>query len=172
MTKEKVVGEFVKCHSRLWAMAQAITRDYHLTEDVLQEVSLVLIKKRDQFDPSRSFVAWALGITRLQAFKILDKRAKKTSHLDEETLDILENLVAEQKSSYHEDRLVALRSCLSRMTQKNYQIMQMKYVQKLSARDLAEKIERTETATHSLLQRIRKQMQACISSRLMEGLDS
>jgi len=165
VNKEDIVGEFVKCHSRLWAMAHAITRDHHLTEDVLQNVSLVLLNKAEQFDESRSFVAWALGITRLQAFKLLDKRSRDTSHIDKLSLDTLESTISDNK---HEERLLAMKSCLKKISHENFQIMQMKYVNKQSAREIAVKIERTETGTHSLLQRLRCKVHRCILQHLAE----
>ena len=150
MNQEQIIAEFVKCHSRLWAMAHAITRDFHITEDTLQEVSLVLMKKADTYDDSRPFVAWALGITRFQAMKQLDKRAKNTSYIDHQTLDILEDTIQEKPVELQEDRLQALKGCLRKISHENYQIMQMKYVEKFSARQIASKINRSETGTHSL----------------------
>ena len=88
MTGEhQIIQLFIKHHARLWAMAYSIVRDHQLTEDTLQEVSIVLLNKKSQYDPERPFVAWALGITRLQAFKTLEKHRRSALLLDAHTLD-------------------------------------------------------------------------------------
>ena len=46
----------------------------------------------------------------------------------------------------------------------NYRILKLKYINNESARDIAKLINRTETATHSLLQRLRMSLQKCINS--------
>ncbi|MDD7987294.1 sigma factor [Lentisphaera marina] len=67
MNTEEVIANFSKEYRRLWAMAYSVCRVHHLCDDILQEVSITLIKKADDFDSSKAFLPWAIGITRIQA---------------------------------------------------------------------------------------------------------
>ena len=166
LTDKEIAHELMKNHSRLWAMAHSITHDFHLTEDTLQEVSIVLIKKKEKFDESRSFLKWALGITRIEALRTLNRHNKNNLMLDEGAYDKLEQLIAEDKRTYSEDRVEALKGCLKELSPENHKILQMKYLHKYSARRISNLVDRTETATHSLLQRLRMKMVNCINGKL------
>ena len=147
-------------------MAFSIVRDHQLTEDTLQEVSIVLLNKKDQYEPDRPFVAWALGITRLQALKTMEKNRRSAILLDAHTLDCVQESIAEEESfDSTSERYEALRFCLKKLRPEQYEVMKCKYVEKLSAREIAGKIERTETATYSMLQRLRSTMLRCIQRR-------
>ena len=162
----QIIQHFIKHHSRLWAMAFSIVRDHQLAEDTLQEVSIVLINKKEQYDPERPFVAWALGITRLQALKTLEKHRRTGILLDAHTLDCIQESIAEQEAfDSTSERYEALRICLKRLRPEHYEVMKSKYVDKMSARDISDQIDRTETATYSLLQRLRSTMLKCIQKR-------
>ncbi len=46
------------------AFVLSIIPDFHQAEDVLQQVAVVLVREFGQFDTSRPFLPWALGIAR------------------------------------------------------------------------------------------------------------
>ena len=47
------------------AFVLSIIPDFHQAEDVLQQVAVVLVREFGQFDTSRPFLPWALGIAQL-----------------------------------------------------------------------------------------------------------
>ena len=57
---------------RYWTRAQPVvagyvssmTPDVHEADDLLQDTAVVLLRKFGEYDPGRSFVAWALGIAK------------------------------------------------------------------------------------------------------------
>ena len=69
----------------LWTKAQpvvaayigSLVRDVHDAEDILHEVALVLVRKRDQYDPSQPFARWAIGIAKRQVLKHLERTGSK-----------------------------------------------------------------------------------------------
>lgn len=168
MNTEEVIANFSKEYRRLWAMAYSVCRDHHLCDDILQEVSITLMKKADDFDSSKAFLPWAIGITRIQALRFSQKRYLDKLNLSAESLDIIESQICE---NYHDDilesRLESLKACLSKVSGENYQILKMKYIKGESARSIAKIIGRSETATHSLLQRLRMSLQKCINSKAL-----
>ena len=115
MTEAEIVNFFMANRDRLWAMANLILRDHHLTEDALQETLLTLLQKRESYDPSRPLLYWAFGITRNKALKIVDKSGRY-SLFGEEQLQALQNaLIADAGEGPAPDRrLGALRQTQGR----------------------------------------------------------
>ena len=56
--------------ARLWTESQSVVasyifslvRDFHLAEDILQQVAVVLVREFEKYDPSRPFLPWTMGI--------------------------------------------------------------------------------------------------------------
>ena len=168
MNPEEIITNFSKEYRRLWAMAYSVCRDHHLCDDILQEVSITLIKKADDFDSSKAFLPWAIGITRIKALRFSQKKKLDNLKLSDASLDILETQLCENYSNNTLDsRLESLKSCLEKLSGENYKILKLKYINNESARDIAKLINRTEKATHSLLQRLRMSLQKCINSKVM-----
>ncbi len=54
----------------LWTAAQAtvsafirtLIPDLHQADEVIQRVAVALVRKFDRYDPTRPFVAWAIGV--------------------------------------------------------------------------------------------------------------
>ena len=53
---------FNQCAADLRAYIGSVVRDVHAREDVFQDVSRTLWQSFDQYDPERSFGAWARGV--------------------------------------------------------------------------------------------------------------
>ena len=164
---EDIIGEFLKCQKRLRALAFAICRDFHMVDDILQEVFLVLIKKEKTFDKPAHFVAWALGVTRFKTYEFIRAQQKSGVSLDDEAMDILAQAlddVAAQED--FERRSEALQHCLEELGDENYEVLNMMYCQRLSAEVISDKLKRTVVATRSLLQRLRRKMLSCARSSI------
>jgi RNA polymerase sigma-70 factor, ECF subfamily len=154
---------------QLRAYAYAICRDAHLTEDIVQEVAVVLITKYSDYDVTRPFLPWAMGITRNKAFEMLRERGKHVMALDEEALDRLESsLAATGTPEYVEARLDAMLSCMKRVGEQGQEVLNMKYVRRMSAREIAEATRRNVAAVNSLLQRLRARVVECVDRRMAE----
>ena len=68
-----------------------------------------------------------------------------------------------------EARLDAIMLCLDQLGEEARNIMSMKYVQRLSARDIAASTRRKVAAINSLLQRLRARVIECVDQRLAEA---
>lgn len=64
---------FNQCAADLRAYIGSVVRDVHAREDVFQDVSRTLWQSFDQYDPERSFGAWARGVA---TRKMLEARRK------------------------------------------------------------------------------------------------
>ena len=67
----------------LWTAAQptisafirTLIPDFQQADDVLQRVAVTLVRKYDQYDPSRPFGAWAIGVAKYEVLYFRRERA-------------------------------------------------------------------------------------------------
>src|SRR6478752_4145777 len=94
--------------ARLWTEAQPIVAafilsaipDFHQAEDVLQQVAVVLVREFEQFDTSRPFLPWALGIARNLVAKSRRDVARHSAHvLNDDVLDQIQAAFQENEES-------------------------------------------------------------------------
>lgn len=169
ISEEALMKELMSHRSRIWALAYTMTRDPHLSEDILQEVAIGLLRRREDYDPNRPFLPWALGFARFKSLEALRARRRTLPQLDEEVWEKLQETFEEdtpEAVDHLDSRKTALAACLAKLSAQNRTILEWKYVEGLSAKEIAPRIERTSTATHSLLQRLRNQLQRCIERQV------
>ena len=168
---EKLLSDVILYKDKIWALVYSILKDYHLSEDVVQEVCFFIANTPDKYDESRPFLPWAMGVARFKAYEAVRKAEKQAASLEDDVLEKLQNDLVELERD-EDARILALQNCLSEVSTENKQIMMMKYVEKLSAQNIADKINRTPVATFSLLQRLRASIASCINKKVkVEGLE-
>ena len=168
MDKEEIVREYLKVQSTVKAFALSICADFHIAEDVCQEVALKLMKRADSYDSSRPFLPWALHITRCEAVDYLRKHNKKNALVLKDDLSelMMESYLDITNDQNIEERQLALRHCLRNLQGQNFEIFRLKYVDKISMKQLATKFNRSFLSIQSLLNRLREKLRRCIKTRL------
>ena len=129
-----------------------------LAEELVQKTVFDAVRGCGGYDPSRgSPDEWIFGIARNNIRLEMRRRASQPSvdgdisrYLEAIDSEPLPDEVLEQKET-----AVVVRRALSRLESKEQVVLKTKYVEGLSARDIAQRIGITEKAVHSLLYRAR-----------------
>jgi RNA polymerase sigma-70 factor (ECF subfamily) len=137
----------------------------------MQEASLVMWRKFDQFDPDRpgsNFVDWAFMIAR---YEVLMYRRKKATDRLVFSDDVYELLAAEAAdiATTQQDRDRALQGCLIKLESAQRELIQVTYADGISIKDAAERVGRTPTGLYKALARIRQSLLRCIEVSLAEA---
>lgn len=156
--------------ARLWTEAQPVVAAYiasiipnfHQSEDVLQQVAVVLVRQFEDFDRSKPFLPWALGIARITALKSRREVARRDKYLlSEPVLDMIEAAFCEQEES-----LVAirrwLRSCLEKQPEKVVELLRWRYGHDLKPTEVAPRMGITAGAVRAMLHRARDVLRKCL----------
>ncbi len=77
--KAEFAEQLARHHGQLLGYIYSLVRDLDDAEDLFQQTSLVLWDKFDQFDRSRSFVAWACGVARYEVTEFPAQRGAATA---------------------------------------------------------------------------------------------
>lgn len=130
-------------------------------EDLLQEISVVLWRKFDRYDPERPFVAWALGVSKLEVAKYLRTKGRKTTTLlPPDVLEALAKTWARDEGVLREAR-ERLAGCVEKLKPAEQQLLSARYHEGLSQKEIAKQTSRSVGAVNTRLVRIRRQLLAC-----------
>lgn len=162
---------------RLWATAEpavvglvrSLVADRHLADDLVQDTALALFRSLDQYDPTRPFVAWALGVAKN---KVRDAwRAARRSGavtLDEAALEALAAAGLEAADAFDEERR-ALEACLRKVEGRERELLERHYHRGEDQASIASALALRLDHVRVLLSRVRQALRACIARRLQEG---
>lgn len=158
---------------RLWVQAQptvaayihSCVPDFHEAEDLLQEVSLALHKKFADYDPSRPFVALALGVARLEILNTRRTHARSLityqPQLMDQVVEATIDLAAELDTRKH-----ALRQCLQKIEGRPADALRLRYETDLKPDAIAERLGLKPVAARVLLSRAREWLRQCVERTL------
>lgn len=160
----------------LWLRAEPVVRafvaasvwDAHHAEDVLQEVASVVAKNYANYDASRPFPPWCLGIARLKVLEYFRANSRDRTVLSNETLLSLESAAQD----IAEDRLVArraaLQACVRKLRGRQRKVIEMKYLLGVSVDEIAERLATSTNAIGVTLHRARTNLRECVKQTLAE----
>jgi RNA polymerase sigma-70 factor (ECF subfamily) len=144
----------------------AIVRDATLTEDVFQDTAILILQKREQLQDPRQFTEWARSIARLEAANTLRKNRKMPRGLDDGVLNSLEAYWRESDAVPDSDAIEALRGCVERLTSRTKQIIEMRYGQNMSSKEVAARLEQPANTIYVALTRAHRALADCVKLRL------
>lgn len=154
----------------LYAYIQAIVREPGMAEDLFQEVSLVVLRRWDEFGAVRDFWSLAREIARRQALAALRREDREPVLLSEAALDAVDRGF-DSVAPEVEARQRALRGCLGDLPDAWRQILRLRYWMDLSVSEVATRLAKTENTVSVTLNRIRSRLADCVrrKARLSEA---
>lgn len=136
-------------------------------EDVVQEINLILWKKRDEFESGTNFKAWALTVSRFQVMAYRKRMAlRKVDRLTDEILDQLAEEIAQERPESASRNQRALAACFQKLDQPDRDLLLQRYWHRRPLRDFADFTGRSEQALKSQLHRLRETLRLCVRRSL------
>ncbi len=134
--------------------------------DTLQDVNVVLYRKKHTYEHGTNFKAWALAVARFECLSYLSryKRAQWTS-LDTGVLEQLADQ-AEQKADDVKPWLAALRKCIQLLPDDVQGILDDRYTRLTPLDEVASRRHTSVGAVKQKLFRARRQLRDCITRRI------
>ena len=154
--------------SAILAYIRSLTPGSRGARDLQQEVNITLWNKRDNFEIGTNFKAWSFQIVR---YHILNHRRKLQRQgwliFDD---DLLESFSADDVTGPEEidERHLALHECLSRLREKDRDLLHHRYSTDKSLDDYAQSTSRSVGTLKATLFRIRAALRRCIEGKLSQ----
>src|SRR2546426_2844133 len=127
---------------RIHGFILSLVHDRGAARDILQDVSVVLWRKFEKFEPGTDFAAWAMSVARLSIFEWRRRQDKLPLPLDDEQLTHLAD-EAVMVSCDFEERREALRRCLKKLNERDHDLLHWRYVLNESVIRMADRVRIT-----------------------------
>lgn len=154
-------------HPTVAGFVRGLIPDRAAVDDILQEVALALYNNLASYDPTRPFVAWALGIAK---HKVQDRwrslaRSKQVIR-DTQVLEAMAAVSAELDDEL-DSRRRALQECLGQVQGRAYDLVRLHYHEGREPREIASILGLEAGHVRVLLNRVRGALRQCIERRLL-----
>lgn len=169
MTSPEIVQVLMEQRDRLFAYIWTIVRDVQLAEDVLQEVSILAVKKGGDIENAARLVVWLRHAARLESLAMCRRRTRSPVILDDKVLDQLDAFWAERDTHSAGRELMALRACVAQLTPRNLRILALRHVHGKKAPEMAEILGRSVDVVYTMVARIHRTLRECVQARLLAG---
>ncbi|MEX0792283.1 MAG: sigma-70 family RNA polymerase sigma factor [Pirellulaceae bacterium] len=151
---------------KIFLYLMALVNDRDDADDLCQRISIVMWQKFDDFDHARSFLSWACGIARLEAYNF--RRARSADRLIPQ--NDLPQLLAVTLENFEQDpaeqRLAALRKCVQALPKLEQSFLHDIYWEGHSCDSIAEKLECSTRTFYNRMYLLRRRLLKCVSRRL------
>jgi RNA polymerase sigma-70 factor (ECF subfamily) len=164
MQRSNFMKLFLEVECDLRAYLLAVCRDWHVADDLFQETSCVLWEKYEAYDESRPFIAWAMGIARLECLKWRQKQARSKECFSEAIISLLAETAAAGKPA--ENKLLPLlRQCIDKLNPQGRLVLSQRYEHGKPIEEIAALISKSVGAVKMLLKRTRMALRKCVEDK-------
>lgn len=150
---------------RLFAYVLSLVRNLDDAEDLFQQTTVVLWRKYDDFDRTRSFLSWACGIARLEAANFLRARGRDRLYFSDELNGLLIEAY-DRLPDEGDDRREALAQCVRQLRQRDRELLDACYGEPGGVNAFAARVGRRPQSIHNSLRRLRQALLECVQRRL------
>jgi RNA polymerase sigma-70 factor (ECF subfamily) len=139
--------------------------DLNVAEDILQEVFLTVTDKAADYELGTNFLAWAQTIAHL---KVLEHRREKRRSPQPFSPEVFDALASSAPSdpTEHADRRKALRECVAKLGKAARRILELRYSDRMSSREISQTMSWKATAVDVALSKARRFLRDCTRTRL------
>jgi RNA polymerase sigma-70 factor (ECF subfamily) len=163
--QERTIALLLSHRAMLLGYIISIVRDPDLAEDVFQNVAVVVLDKAGAVTRDEDFPPWARRVARLESLTALRKRKRAPELLDHSVLEMLEDHWCATETPPAPTRK-ALRECVEKLSPYARQLIEMRYVEQLSAQDVADRLNRSPNTIYVALSRTYRHLAGCVQRRI------
>jgi RNA polymerase sigma-70 factor (ECF subfamily) len=148
-----------------------MVRDFNETQDIVQQTSLTLWEKFDDYKPDRDFGLWACGVAKYKTLNHLRTEGRRKSRFSEAFLIELAAMEESIEADELDSRRDALSQCVKKLPEKQAELLWSCYRGRETVAEIASSLGRTADGVYGSLRNIRRKLQDCIERSLArEGL--
>lgn len=159
--REGFIRLFVRHQRQLHAFIGSLLSAPADIDEVLQETSIILWSKFNEFRQGESFLSWAYGVAHLEVLRFYRKNRRRLLPLED---NVIEQLMAEQQelAPRLDARRDALAHCLAALRKPDRELIERCYEPGSSFKRVAEQLGRPVNAVYKSLGRVRRRLHECI----------
>lgn len=155
----------------LFGFILALTHDREAAEEIFQEVGIAVVQESHQGERVERFLPWAHELARRRVAEYYRKSSRRRAM---ERLESLDDVVAEAfeenplEPGTERRRQDYLETCIEELSPGQREMIERRYKDRGSIREIAGSLERTEGSVKVGLWKARQQLSRCIEEKMGE----
>jgi RNA polymerase sigma-70 factor (ECF subfamily) len=166
--RKRLMALMTRHQRQIFSYIYALVPNRYDAEDLLQETSVVICEKFNDFEDGTDFVAWACQIAYWRIRYSRQKYARSKVVFDQEIVDALAQTASEMADELDE-RHVALGYCLKKLHSRDRELLLTRYEPGCGVEEAARRSGRTIKTAYKALTRLRKLLLDCVTDKLASG---
>ncbi len=151
-------------HSRIYAYIMCSLSNTSDADDIMQNITMIMWRKFDQFQLGTNFLAWAITIARNDILTFRRNKAKEMVFSDN-LLGIIHGEYC-QRSGLVDAKLDALSECVEKLSELDKKLISGRYEDNLTINDLADSFDKTSSSIFRALTRVHGILVRCVRRKL------
>jgi len=151
----------IETRDELLGYIVAHVRDWNVAEDIFQDVSVIILEKAQQGVVVGHFKAWSREIARRVIQEHWRRSSRRPARLSAEAWEHIEAAFARRDTAEGPDEQELrrrLRACMDRLPERFRILLELFYEERLSQREIAERLGSTEGAVQVAISRARHRL--------------
>ena len=164
-SRKRLMALMTRHQRQIFSYIYTLVPRRHDAEDLLQETSVVICEKFQEFRPDSDFVAWACQIAWWRVRYSRQKFARSKVIFDQDVLDAVAQ-TASTLAAEVDERHEALAHCLHKLPHRDRELVLTRYEAGNGVEEAAVRSGRSLEAAYKALSRIRKLLLDCVTHHL------
>lgn len=135
-------------------------------EDILQEASKLIWQKFEDYEVGTSFKNWALTIAHYKVLDYYRSKQRNKVKFSSQTIHAISDYLTEHKKDDDDSELNILKGCMSKLAEKDRELIRQKYTQRITTKQLAVQFGRSVSGLYDTLARIHRMLVDCVHREL------
>ena len=161
---ESIAATLLAQRMPLTAFFASVLRDFHLAEDVFQEICVKAVGRAEPFESAAHLMNWARLSGKNRAIDILRTRNGRYVGLSDQMLSLLADEWPEKSSTDSMEE--ALGRCIEGVTANNRELLRLRYFERRNCAEVATIMGRKIETVYQALARLHKTLGECVRARL------
>ncbi len=164
--REEFTQLWLRAEPSVSAYVFATISGFHDAEDVVQQIAQEIARRFGEYDSSRPFLGWVLWIAKSRVIDFYRRKKRDQLVFSDSLLEQLGQVISERDPE-RSHRREALEHCLEKLPERSRRLVDLRYVENLSATKMAESVDSTAGSVRVLLTRVRTLLAECVQRRLL-----
>jgi RNA polymerase sigma-70 factor, ECF subfamily len=132
-------------------------------DDLVQETLITAYWNLKQFDMKKNFGAWIQGIAKNKFREYLRSCKSKKQSIFHNSVPLIQCLDRRETQHNHNPELLdQLNECISKLSKNYIELLEKRYMEKISVQQIAEDRKTTVSAISNVLYNLKKQLKLCL----------
>lgn len=165
----EVATQLSAIQPRLYGFILKRLANHEQAAEVLQKTNLAICENAARYTPDSNFSAWAFTVARFQLLAWRTTASRNRLVFTDSLHETIDN-ASDATATAHDDRVLALRDCLTKLKHDDLRLIQQRYRDATALADLAKALQKSVDAIGMRLSRLRRQLADCIRNKLQAQL--